>query len=75
MHGVDVSLDAVYPKVSFPVSAGTPMIAPLIRWDHSADWNVPKHLNQESNGSGRVCKLNITESDYAFLAGHTLDGE
>lgn len=32
----------LYPDIEFPVSRGTPMISPLVKWDHSDDWNVPK---------------------------------
>ena len=39
----------IYNKVTFPVSRGTPMISPLVQWDHSHSWDVPK-LEQFSAG-------------------------
>ena len=31
------------PVVHFPVPLGTPMISPLIQWDHDVCWDVPIH--------------------------------
>lgn len=36
--GVNPHIEALYPKVHYPVSVGTPSIASLIKWDHSDDW-------------------------------------
>ncbi|KAF7994080.1 hypothetical protein HCN44_011349 [Aphidius gifuensis] len=33
----------LYPDIEFPVSRGTPMISPLVKWDHSDDWYVPTY--------------------------------
>jgi hypothetical protein len=40
--GVQMNLASLYPKVVFPVPRGTHMIGPLIQWDHSVEWTVPK---------------------------------
>jgi hypothetical protein len=40
--GVQMNLASLYPRVVFPVPRGTHMISPLIQWDHSAEWTVPK---------------------------------
>lgn len=37
-NGIDMDVSKLYPSVEFPVSRGTPMISPLIRWEHSEDW-------------------------------------
>lgn len=37
-NGIDMDVSKLYPAVEFPVSRGTPMISPLIRWEHSEDW-------------------------------------
>ncbi|XP_039309729.1 fatty acid synthase-like [Solenopsis invicta] len=42
----------LYPPISFPVGRGTPMIGPLIKWDHSTAWDVPK-FTQTSNHSAK----------------------
>lgn len=40
-EGIDLDLKGLYPKVSYPVGRGTPMISPMIKWDHSEEWQVP----------------------------------
>jgi hypothetical protein len=37
-NGIDMDVSKLYPPVEFPVSRGTPMISPLIRWEHSENW-------------------------------------
>jgi fatty acid synthase len=39
--------------VSFPVVRGTRMLSPLVRWDHSTAWAVPKYSDFSTGGSGR----------------------
>ncbi len=38
--GVTINIREIYPQVPYPVPPGTPMIAPLWRWDHSIDFSV-----------------------------------
>ncbi|GFY74597.1 fatty acid synthase [Trichonephila inaurata madagascariensis] len=40
--GLNPDVEKLYPKVQFPVPKGTPMISPLIKWDHSKSWPVPR---------------------------------
>ena len=40
LGGVNPEFDALYDPVQFPVSLSTPMIHPLIQWDHSFSWDV-----------------------------------
>ena len=39
--GFNPDIDKLYPRVTYPVSRGTPSLSPLIKWDHSDDWFVP----------------------------------
>jgi len=36
----------VYGKVEYPVVRGTPMISPMLRWDHSNDYVVPNFVEK-----------------------------
>ncbi|XP_043491574.1 fatty acid synthase-like [Polistes fuscatus] len=36
--GIPLAIGNLYPRVSYPVSKGTPSISSLIRWEHSIDW-------------------------------------
>lgn len=62
--------------MQFPVSRGTPMIAPLVRWEHGDDWFVTKFELQRSTRSGeRKVNISINDQDYDFIVGHTIDGK
>lgn len=75
MHGLQIPFERLYPAVQFPVSRGTPMISPYVRWEHSEDWFITKFELQRSTRSGeRKVKISLTDQDYDFIAGHTIDG-
>lgn len=74
-NGVDYPVSKLYPPVDFPVSRGTPMISPLVKWDHSEDWFVTKFESQKSNKSGeRHVVINLDDLDHEYVVGHTIDG-
>lgn len=73
--GLRVPIQKIYPKVDFPVSRGTGMISPLVRWEHSEDWFVTKFELQRSAKSGeRIVNMSLNDQDYDFIVGHTIDG-
>lgn len=79
MAGVNFNPLDLYPPVSFPVSRGTPMIAPLVKWDHSQEWRTPRH-EDFSGGSGSSAAAYTFELDTAegaddhYLMDHNIDG-
>lgn len=77
MNGMKFNPMMLYPGVSFPVSKGTPMISPLIQWDHSISWDVPKleQFSTSGSGSGATFDIDISpDSPDNYLIGHTIDG-
>lgn len=69
-------MQKLYPKVSFPVSRGTPGLSSLVKWDHSEDWFVTKYENMKTKSSGeRVFTINLTSDDEEFMTGHVIDGK
>ena len=40
LSGVDVKMDKLYPAVSTPVSANTPSLSHLVKWDHEQSWKT-----------------------------------
>lgn len=73
--GVHPQFAALYPEVSLPVSRGTPMIAPLIRWEHSEEWYVTSYRMQEKIKSGeRTVNINLKDDELEYLSGHVIDG-
>ncbi|KAK0156666.1 hypothetical protein PV328_012460, partial [Microctonus aethiopoides] len=66
----------LYPEVQLPVSRGTPMISPLIKWDHSDDWYVTSYKVQDKITLGeRTVEVTLTDEDYEYMAGHVIDGQ
>jgi fatty acid synthase len=75
MEGVDIAIEKLYPPVEFPVSRGTPMISPLIKWDHTENWYVPLlDIQVRSDTVERKVRLSLDSDEYEFVAGHTIDG-
>lgn len=75
-EGYTVPVQRLYPEIQFPVSRGTSMISPLIKWEHSEDWFVTKFELQRSTRSGeRKVKVGLSDQDYDFIVGHAIDGK
>lgn len=63
--------NSLYPVVSGPVPVGTPMISPLVQWDHSQVWDIPKveHFSHSSGGSKSAAVYNIGKNAvFDFIA-------
>ncbi|XP_029725313.1 fatty acid synthase [Aedes albopictus] len=77
LHLTSQNLDVakLYPEVHFPVSRGTPMISPLIRWDHREDAFVVKYNWEESTKSNFLhFKISLSSQEYKHVIGHNIDG-
>ncbi|XP_011160421.1 fatty acid synthase [Solenopsis invicta] len=73
--GLQLQVANIYPPMEFPVSRGTPMISPSIRWDHSEAWFTPIYQTQKYIKSReRYIKIVLDEEDYNFMKGHVIDG-
>jgi fatty acid synthase, animal type len=75
MHGVDFDASKLYPPVAFPVSRNTPMISPIIQWDHSQSMTLNKFNRNGEWFSTRNILINISDKDSLYLRGHVIDGE
>lgn len=73
-NGVNMDISEIYPKIEFPVSRGTQMIAPLIKWDHSESHFVP-YFNPSSRFCHRNLSINLYLPEYADYSDHVIDGE
>ncbi|XP_059474548.1 fatty acid synthase-like [Neocloeon triangulifer] len=73
--GIQPKVNKLMPPVEFPVSRGTPMISPLVRWQHSDDWHVAIYKNESKLETGeRTVAVDLQEEDNIFLTGHCIDG-
>lgn len=69
LFSINVDGSGLCPGVNFPVPAGTPMISPLVQWDHSQTWDVPKAEDflSGSGGPGSAIVFNIGTKSTFFL--------
>uniref|UniRef100_A0AAR2JWF8 Fatty acid synthase n=1 Tax=Pygocentrus nattereri TaxID=42514 RepID=A0AAR2JWF8_PYGNA len=79
MNSINVESKQLYQAVEYPVPVGTPLISPLIQWDHSQSWDVPKveDFPAGSGGSTSATVYNIDISPEApdhYMIGHCIDG-
>ncbi|KAG5318196.1 FAS synthase, partial [Pseudoatta argentina] len=73
--GLQPQVANLYPPVVFPVSRGTPMISPSIRWDHSENWFTPKEEQEFIESRGRYVNILLDDEDYEYMSGHVIDGK
>jgi fatty acid synthase, animal type len=64
----------LYPAISFPVSRGTPMISPHIKWDHEENYVVPL-FDSYNTYERRNVVINVSDKIFEFIQGHIIDGE
>lgn len=79
MSGINVDCNMLTPHTPYPVPAGTPLISPLLEWDHAQSWDVPKasDFSYSSGASSSAIIYNIDinpESPDYYLIGHCIDG-
>ncbi|XP_060517485.1 fatty acid synthase-like isoform X2 [Cylas formicarius] len=72
--GHNVQLQNLFPKVKFPVSRGTPMISPAIKWDHTRNWFVMRQVPNEHKLEEKTYRIMLRDSSYKFLEGHQING-
>ncbi|XP_067209348.1 fatty acid synthase-like [Linepithema humile] len=73
--GLQPRIANLYPPVNFPVSRGTPMISPFIRWNHSEDWFTCTQLTTEKiKYRARHIEILTNNDDYGYMTGHVIDG-
>ncbi|CAC5370812.1 FASN [Mytilus coruscus] len=79
LNGVNMDPLKLCNPVHFPVPKGTPMISPLVGWDHEVSWDVPaaEDFPTGSSGShgGATYEIDISlNSPDNYLIGHTIEG-
>ncbi|XP_031358293.1 fatty acid synthase-like [Photinus pyralis] len=74
MLGHNPNVEALYPPVKWPVSRGTPMISPLIKWNYDMDWFTMVHTEEVLHPGTQVIPLINKDIDWSILPGHVIDG-
>ncbi|XP_036142705.1 fatty acid synthase-like isoform X1 [Monomorium pharaonis] len=73
-YGLQPQIANLYPPVEFPVSRGTPMISPSIKWNHSENWFIPDCKTHEYVERERYIEIALKDVDYDYLVGHVING-
>ncbi|XP_066251922.1 fatty acid synthase-like isoform X2 [Euwallacea similis] len=73
-HGQQPQIQHLYPKVQFPVSRGTPMISPKLKWKHDFQYFIPSFGYNLRNFEISKFQINIDKEEWANLDGHVIDG-
>ncbi|XP_052738836.1 fatty acid synthase [Bicyclus anynana] len=76
MLGYNPKVQALYPKVEFPVSTTTPMLSHLVEWAHHEPWIVPLIVS-EKNKAASSCNhiISMHDDDHNYLRGHVVKGK
>jgi fatty acid synthase len=71
--GVRMDVNKLVEAENYPVPLGTPMISPLIQWDHSLPWDIPRYGQNIEFLEGIFEVDTRTERD-SYLTGHCIQG-
>lgn len=69
-----MNLDTLYPAVNLPVSRGTPMLSPLIKWNHDRNSTVYTSNNDMGTKSDYVIAIDLKTKKWDFILGHVIQG-
>lgn len=72
--GAQPDIAKLYPPVSLPVGRGTPMIGPLVKWDHSIAWDVANFGRTLERSGVSTVQIDLSKNTDAYLSGHQIDG-
>ncbi|XP_063924503.1 fatty acid synthase-like [Zophobas morio] len=74
-EGYHLQVHKLYPQVEFPVSRGTSMISPSIRWNHEKSWYTYKFSEFiSSDADQREYRISYLHEEHQFIKGHCIDG-
>ncbi|XP_069675888.1 fatty acid synthase-like [Periplaneta americana] len=72
--GLQPQLTRLYPQIEYPVSRGTPMLSPLVQWEHSEDFFVMIYKQAKGKASERHLTVSWEDKSKQFLSGSVIDG-
>ncbi|CAG5024484.1 unnamed protein product [Parnassius apollo] len=76
MEGYNPKVQALYPKIEFPVSTGTPLLSHLVEWAHHEKWSLPLYVSANRKFTAS-CKFvySIHDVENNYLTGNVLRGK
>jgi fatty acid synthase, animal type len=73
-NGVDIDIAQLYLQIQFPVSRGTSMISPILKWNHDDDHFVP-YFDTFSHFGRRNLIINLSDKNFEFMKGHVVGNQ
>lgn len=70
-----MKLQNLYPIIEYPVSNETPMLAPLVRWQHDASWRVVYASREEMIPGERRITIYPNGKEHSYILDHIIDGK
>ncbi len=71
--GVRMDVNKLGGTAKYPVPLGTPMISPLIQWDHSLPWDIPRY-GQNIEFLEGIFEVDTQTHLDSYLTGHCIQG-
>ncbi|CAI6344354.1 unnamed protein product [Macrosiphum euphorbiae] len=68
--GLHFNLDTIYPPPEYPVSRGTPSLAPLVSWNHEETWPINTHYGDSNSDYVQLC---LRDKTSRHLLGHKVN--
>ncbi|XP_023311358.1 fatty acid synthase [Anoplophora glabripennis] len=75
--GCNPQISRLYPPIQFPVSRGTEMISPYIKWLHRREKFVPRfdvELIRQAELGWKRYHIKSVDHEWAYITGHVIDG-
>ncbi|XP_065214305.1 fatty acid synthase-like [Planococcus citri] len=72
--GCNPKLSNIYPEVEFPVSRSTPMISPLIKWQHDEKWYTGISDSEYATTGVQDIIVNPQKDCFKYIKDHFIDG-
>ncbi|VVC35574.1 Hypothetical protein CINCED_3A020887 [Cinara cedri] len=70
ISGLQPNLNVIYPPPAYPVSRGTPSLAPLISWNHEDTWPINTHYGAFNLDYVQLC---LRDKSSRHLLGHKVN--
>ncbi|KAJ3619939.1 hypothetical protein MTP99_003942 [Tenebrio molitor] len=73
--GHNPQLHKLYSEIVYPVSRGTPMISPMVKWVHDKSWFAYKYTHLIASDAEQMdYHVSNDYEEFKHIAGHVVDG-
>ncbi|XP_049875291.1 fatty acid synthase-like [Pectinophora gossypiella] len=74
-EGYNFQMDALYPKIEYPVATETQMLSHYVDWEHSEEWpEVVVHNNDKITTATRELVMSVHDDEYKYISEYIREG-